>query len=70
MTVQINYLGNDIKRVLIDKNIKVYIANLDELNEKYSLHGKINNVICMYMLKICEYSNEEINDFKKLVKKA
>ena len=58
------------KKEILDKNIKVYIANLDELNKKYSLKGKINNVICMYMLKISGYGESEIEDFKKLVKKT
>ena len=58
------------KKEIVDKNIKVYIANLDELNNKYSLRGKINNVICMYMLKICGYDNGEIDEFKHLVEKT
>ena len=58
------------KKEIVDKNIKVYIANLDNLNEKYSLKGKINNVICMYMLKISGYDNNEIDDFKELVVKT
>ena len=58
------------KKDIVEKNIKVYIANLDELNEKYSLRGKINNVICMYMLKISGYDKTEIEDFKKLVEKT
>ena len=58
------------KKTIVDKNIKVYIANLDELNEKYHLRGKINNIICMFMLKITGYDNNEIDDFKALVRKT
>jgi len=65
---ELNNLINDLnKKDIIDKNIKVYISNLDELNEKYELKGKINNIICMYMLKICGYGKKEIDDFKVLV---
>ena len=58
------------KKDIVDKKIKVYVANLDELNEKYSLKGKINNIMCMYMLKISGYDRNEIDDFKKLVEKT
>ena len=68
---ELNELLNDLnKKEIIDKHIKVYIANLDELNKKYSLKGKTNNVICMYMLKISGYGRNEIDDFKKLVVKT
>lgn len=63
-------ISNVNKQEILSKNIKVFIANLDELNEKYNLRGKINNVICMYMLKIIGYGKNEINDFKKLVEKT
>ena len=63
-------ISNENKKEILDKNVKVYIANLDELNKKYSLHGKINNIIVMYMLKICDYQKEDIDSFKKLVKKT
>ena len=63
-------VNNQNKEEILNKNIKVYIANLDELNEKYNLRGKINNIICMYMLKITGYGKTEINSFKKLVEKT
>ena len=63
-------LNNDNKKEIINKHIKVYIANLDELNTKYKLGGKINNVICMYMLKLTGYDKKEIDDFKELVVKT
>ena len=63
-------VNNQNKEEIINKNIKVYIANLDELNEKYNLRGKINNIICMYMLKITGYGKAEINNFKQLVEKT
>ena len=63
-------MSNENKKTILDKKVKVYIANLDELNKKYELRGKINNVICMYMLKVNGYSDEDIESFKKLVKKT
>ena len=63
-------VNNETKKIIKEKNIKVYIANLDELNEKYNLRGKINNVICMYMIKLCGYGKSEIEDFKKFVAKT
>ena len=63
-------VNNETKKTIKEKNIKVYIANLDELNEKYNLRGKINNVICMYMIKLCGYGKSEIEDFKKFVAKT
>ena len=48
-------INNDNKKEIINKRLKVYVASLDELNEKYKLRGKINNIICMYMIKICGY---------------
>ena len=65
-----NLISNENKKEILDKNIKVYVANLDELNEKYNLHGKINNVMCMYMLKILGYDKEEIKDFEHLIEKT
>ena len=68
---ELNKLVNlDNKKEILDKNIKVYIANVDKLNEKYNLHGKINNIMCLYMLKLNNYSTSEINEFKKLVEKT
>ena len=68
---ELNALMNyENKKIIVEKNIKVYIANLDELNNKYSLKGKINNVVCMYMLKIAGYTTKEIDAFKHLVKKT
>ena len=40
------------------------------MNEKYNLHGKINNVMCMYMLKILGYDKEEIKDLEHLIEKT
>ena len=64
-----NLISNENKKEILNKNIKVYIANLDELNSKYKLRGKINNVICMYMLKVNGYDND-IDSFKDLVRKT
>lgn len=63
-------INNDNKKEILNKNIKVYIANLNELNDKYSLRGKINNIMCSYMIKIAGYTSGELNDFKKLVEKT
>jgi pyruvate-ferredoxin/flavodoxin oxidoreductase len=56
------------KKEIIDKNIKVYVCNLEELNNKYSLGGKINNIMCFYMLKILGKGEEAIEDFKELIR--
>ncbi|MBQ6285641.1 MAG: pyruvate:ferredoxin (flavodoxin) oxidoreductase [Bacilli bacterium] len=63
-------ISNENKKEILDKNIKVYIASLDELNDKYSLKGKINNIMCLYMLKLNGYSTREIDEFKKLIAKT
>ena len=56
-------LNNDNKKEIINKNIKVYIANLEKKKKKYKLNGKINNVICIY-------DKKELDDFKELVVKT
>ncbi len=63
-------INNDNKKEIINKRLKVYVASLDELNEKYKLRGKINNIICMYMIKICGYGRKELEEFEKLVTKT
>ncbi len=63
-------INNDNKKEILDKKIKVYIANLTELNDKYNLNGKINNVMCMYMLKLLKCNEEDIYNFKKLIEKT
>ena len=63
-------ISNENKKEILDKKIKVYISSLDELNNKYDLHGKINNIICMYMLKLNGYGTKEIDEFKKLIAKT
>ncbi len=63
-------ISNENKKEIINKNIKVYIASLEELNEKYNLHGKINNIICTYMIKLNGYGKSELNEFKKLIAKT
>ena len=58
------------KKEIINKNIKVYVCNLDTLNDTYNLHGKINNIMCLYMLKLNGYGTKEIDKFKELIKKT
>ena len=65
-----NLLTNINKKEILDKNIKVYVANLTELNEKYSLKGKINNIMIMYMLKLLNCKESATETFKKLIKKT
>ena len=65
-----NLLNNDNKKEILSKNIKVYIANLDELNTKFKLGGKINNVVCSFMLRLSGYGEDELNEFKNLVVKT
>ena len=67
---ELNKLINvDNKKEIINKNIKVYVSSLNELNEKYNLHGKINNIMCTYMLELNGYGNN-LNEFKELIKKT
>lgn len=65
-----NLLTNENKKEIINKNIKVYICSLKELNKKYELKDKINNIMCFYMLKLCNYTLEDINEFKHLIEKT
>ena len=58
------------KNEIISKNIKVYVSSLEELNEKYNLNGKINNIMCMYMLKLSDCTLKEVELFKKLIIKT
>ena len=58
------------KKEILEKNIKVYVCSLNELNEKYNLNNKINNVICNYMLKLTNQNEDTIDKFKELVKKT
>ena len=57
------------KKQILNNNIKVYVCSLEELNEKYNLNGKINNVICSYMLELMDKSNL-LDKFKELIKKT
>ncbi len=65
-----NLLTNENKKQILDNNIKVYVANLTELNDKYNLKGKINNIMCNYMLKLIGSKNTDIDEFKKLIEKT
>ena len=62
---------DDIDIGMMRKDYDLFIKYAkDELNEKYNLRGKINNIICMYMLKIIGCDEPEINEFKKLINKT
>ena len=58
---------NENKKIIKEKNIKVYICNLEKLNEKYSLQGKINNIICSYMIKLLGGKSKDLESFKELI---
>ena len=65
-----NLMNTDNKKEIIDNNVKVYVANLTELNKKYSLKGKINNIMCNYMLKLIGSKKSEVDVFKHLIEKT
>ncbi len=52
-------IPNKVKLEIKEKNIRLFICNTEVLNEKYSLHGKINNIILTYILKMLGSSEEE-----------
>ena len=65
-----NLISNENKKEIKEKNIKVYTCNLEEINQKYSLQGKLNNIICSYMIKLLGGSSKEIESFKEMIKKT
>ncbi len=65
-----NLINNYNKNIIINNNIQVYICNLDELNHKYNLRGKINNIMCYYMFKLINESEDVLEEFKELVIKT
>ena len=64
------YLPNNIKRIIKDKKIKFFICNTKEIDEKYHLGGKINNIMSTYILKILGVSPEDMESFKNLILEA
>jgi len=62
------YMPNDIKEQILDKKLRVFITNADELANKYNLNGKINNIISIYVLKMLGCTSEDIEKFKDQIK--
>lgn len=63
-----NYIPNYLKTKIKENNIKFFVTNADTLAEKYKLHGKINNIISMYILKMLGVNGEDIVLFKENIK--
>ena len=62
------YIPNKIKEIILDKKIRVFITNADELANKYNLNGKINNIISTYILKMLGCTTDDIESFKNQIK--
>lgn len=65
-----DFMPNSIKEEILNKNLRVFITNANELSEKYKLGGKINNIISIYILKMLGCSEEDIINFKEMIKKS
>lgn len=63
-----DYIPNYIKQKIKENNIKFFVTNADGLAEKYKLHGKINNIISMYILKMLGVNKNDIEKFKENIK--
>lgn len=62
------FIPNYLKIKIKENNIKFFVTNADTLAEKYSLRGKINNIISMYVLKMLGVSGQDIVNFKENIK--
>lgn len=61
------YLNNKVKSEIKNKNLKFFICNVNAINKKYNLRGKINNVMSIYILKMLGCNSKKIEEFKELV---
>lgn len=61
-------IKNSTKKIILDKNIKVFIAKADTLASKFNLKGKINNIMSYYILKMLGATGEDILRFKENIK--
>ena len=63
-------MPDEMKSIIKDKNIKVFVTSADDLARKYNLNGKINNIISYYVLKMLGLSGGDLVRFKEIVKKT
>ncbi len=62
-----DFLPNEVKREIIEKDIKFIISDASILDKKYNLNGKINNIIAVYILHILGCRKEEVDNLKHLI---
>ncbi len=61
-------MPNSIKKIIKEKEVKVFISNANLLADKYKLRGKINNIISVYMLKMLGIGSSGLEHFKDNIK--
>ena len=64
------YLPNKVKKYINEKNIKFYVVDTSELNQKYKLNGKINTIVSAIILKMLGSTHEDEIYFKEIISKA
>ena len=64
------YLANKVKKYINEKNIKFYVVDTSELNQKYKLNGKINTIVSAIILKMLGSTHEDEIYFKEIISKA
>ena len=65
-----NLIKDSTKKVIKEKNIKVLIANTEKVANKYSLNGKINNIMAYYIFKMLGADGKTIFRFKDIVRET
>ena len=63
-------LANKVKKYINEKNIKFYVVDTSELNQKYKLNGKINTIVSAIILKMLGSTHEDEIYFKEIISKA
>ncbi len=63
-------LPNKVKKYINEKNIKFYVVDTSELNQKYKLNGKINTIVSAIILKMLGSTHEDEIYFKEIISKA
>ncbi len=63
-------MANKVKKYINEKNIKFYVVDTSELNQKYKLNGKINTIVSAIILKMLGSTHEDEIYFKEIISKA
>lgn len=63
-----DFMSNDIKEIIKNKEIKFYVSKADSLSKKYKLKGKVSTIMTTYMLKMLGCTIDELEEYKDLVK--